>query len=268
MNQLAPSKSGHLRDHACQKGITCNIKWHSQTHVAATLIQNATQTIVITHIELSQKMTRRKRHLLQLRRIPRRHYQSTTGWIFLNLIDDPLQLVNSLSTIISLFCCIWRIPMSPLKSIHWPQIALLPVYTDALKVLFWTVTVPNSNVFILQQFGVCMASHKPYQFLCNTSPKHFLMRQKRKTIFKVVPHHSSKNWLGPCSCSVCLFLSIFYYVLDHPQVLIFFMFRDAKMVFQRIVDIFWWVSENSVVVTQVIFSQCFGNVFAVKFVLR
>jgi hypothetical protein len=39
------------------------------------------------------------------------------------------------------------------------------------------------------------------------------------------------------------------------------------MIFQRIVDIFWWVSENSVVVTQVIFSQCFGNVFARKFVL-
>ncbi len=212
-------------------------------------------------------MTRRKCHLLQLRRIPRCHYQSTTRWISLNLIDDPLQLVNSLSTIISLFFCIWRIPMSPLKSIHWPQIALLPVYTDALKVLFWTVTVPNSYVFILQQFGVCMASHKPDQLLCNASPKNFLMRQKRKTIFKVVSHHSSENGFCPCSCSVCLLLSIFYYVLNHTQVLIFFMFRHAKMIFQRIVDIFWWVSENSVVVTQVIFSQCFGNVFARKFVL-
>jgi hypothetical protein len=161
-------------------------------------------------------MTRRKRHLLQLRRIPRRHYQSTTGGISLNLIDDPLQLVNSLSTIISLFCCIWRIPMSPLKSINWPQIALLSVYTDALKVLFWTVTVPNSYVFILQKFGVCMASGKPYQLLCNTSPKHFLMRQKRKTFSKIVPHHSSKNRLCPCPCSVCFFLSILYYVLYHP----------------------------------------------------
>ncbi len=138
-------------------------------------------------------MTRWKRHLLQLRWVPRRQYQSTAGWVSLYLIDDPLQLVDSLTIIVGLFCCVWRIPVPPLKSIHWAQIALLPVYAYALEVLFGTVSVPDPDVFILQQFGVCMASHEPYQLLCDTSPKYFLMRQKRKTVSEIVSHHSSEN---------------------------------------------------------------------------
>lgn len=54
MHQLTPTQTSYLGNHACEKRVTGNVKWYSKTHVATSLVQNATQAVVVGYVELRQ----------------------------------------------------------------------------------------------------------------------------------------------------------------------------------------------------------------------
>ena len=77
-------------------------------------------------------MTRWKCHLAQLSWIPSRHYQSSAVRIPFYFVDDKLELVNSFPFVIFVEGGIWRIPISPLKTINWAEIPSFSIDTNAI----------------------------------------------------------------------------------------------------------------------------------------
>jgi hypothetical protein len=70
VDKLAPTKTCDLRDHAGQKCITSDVERHPETHVAAALVEDAAQAVVIRDVELSEQVAWRQGHLFQLRGVP------------------------------------------------------------------------------------------------------------------------------------------------------------------------------------------------------
>lgn len=110
----------------CQKTIGGNIKRNTQTHISAPLKHTARQLVSSRHIKLRQDVTRWKRHLIQLARVPCTHYHPARRALkrvfqaFYNL----RQLVNSFTLIVVITGCIRRIEMAPLVPVHRTQIIL------------------------------------------------------------------------------------------------------------------------------------------------
>ena len=70
MDELTRLESANLRNHHCQERVGCDIERHAEKSVGTALIQLAGQ-FAFRNVKLEKAMTRRKRHLVHLARIPR-----------------------------------------------------------------------------------------------------------------------------------------------------------------------------------------------------
>lgn len=121
-------------------------------------------------------------------------------------------------------------------------------------------------VLIFEQFGVGGSGDEPQQLLHHSPPEHFLVSQQRESAAQIVPHHSSEYGLGARACPIHFGVPILAYVLDHAQILIFFMFGLVKQILScALVSIV--IVVLSVIVGQVLILFGFGNETAGELVL-
>ena len=71
MDEFARLEPRHLRHHQRQQRIGRDVERHAEEHVAPALVELAAEPAV-GDVELEQAMAWRQRHLVDLRRVPRR----------------------------------------------------------------------------------------------------------------------------------------------------------------------------------------------------
>jgi len=145
MHKISRIEITYVRQHMRQQRIARNIERHPEPHIAATLIQLTAQSPSgprlllyllprlctwrswIADIELREHVTRRQRHLRNVRRIPRTQYHPPVERICLELLHDLRQLVNALARIVRLRVHVLGAKVPPLKAVDGAEVANVPV---------------------------------------------------------------------------------------------------------------------------------------------
>src|SRR5437773_10165625 len=140
VDEVARSKIDNLRHHHRKQRVRCNIERDTEKQICASLIKLTTEFAVL-YVKLEEEMTRRQRHFVDFRRIPRAYYQAPALRICFDLRDQIIDLVHSRA--------VRAAPVAPLRTIDGTAIArfvspLVPAgYTIFLQ-------IPN-NRFVFQQ---------------------------------------------------------------------------------------------------------------------
>lgn len=139
-------------------------------------------------------MAGRKSHLRDLHGIPGCHYDATVGWVNFDALDNLLELIDALASVVVVACSIFSTKVSPLEAINRTQVAnLTTLETSRVEELTGAVAIPDSDVLCLQQFGIGGAFYKPEELLGNCAPKHSLGCEQRDLIAKIETHLSAKD---------------------------------------------------------------------------
>lgn len=110
-------------------------------------------------------MTRRQRHLPQIRRIPRTQYDPSVIRPVLQLINDFRQLIHSPARVIRLRIHILGAEMPPLETVDRSQISDFPVrQADAIEVFAAAVAVPDLDTGFREGEGRGGAGDEPEEF--------------------------------------------------------------------------------------------------------
>lgn len=108
-----------------------------------------------TYVELTKHVTGRKRHIVQVCRIPSRHDDTSIFWIVFNFVNAFCQLVHTLPRVVGMHIHVVRPKVTPLKAIDWTEVAHLTMLQAAgVQELARAVAVPNVNVFGRQLIGI------------------------------------------------------------------------------------------------------------------
>ncbi|KAJ2436874.1 hypothetical protein IWW46_005575 [Coemansia sp. RSA 2440] len=122
MNKVSGLQPCNMSNKPGQQRIRRNVEWHAQAHVARSLVHLARERGVwrvwVGHKKLGKHMTRRKRHRMQVSRVPRAHNNPPVSRILPYLANNILQLVHALARIIVVSIHIRSTEMPPLEPIH------------------------------------------------------------------------------------------------------------------------------------------------------
>ena len=78
VDKITRFAASHLSYQMGQQSIRGNVEWYTQSHICAALVHLTGHFIAdCIHVELAKHVTRRKRHFIQISRIPSRHDNST-----------------------------------------------------------------------------------------------------------------------------------------------------------------------------------------------
>lgn len=150
----------HMRQQMSQQGITRNVERHPKTHITTALIQLTMQVSLgllppllsllarlrprKTDIELRKHVTRRQRHDLQIRRVPRAQDDASVIRRLLQLPHDVCELVDALSGVVRIGVYVGRAEVSPLEAVDGAKVALgARRESDAVEVGARAVAVPD-----------------------------------------------------------------------------------------------------------------------------
>ena len=113
-------------------------------------------------------------------RVPGGEDDAAVHGIILDGVNDLLQLVNALSSVVGVHVDVFGAKVPPLEAIHGPQITRLAMrQTAAVQKLAGGVAVPYVDAPLLQVLGVGVAPDEPDQFLHHAAEKDSLRRQQR-----------------------------------------------------------------------------------------
>src|SRR5712691_1593363 len=145
VDELTGAQPTDLRDHHREQRIGGDVERHAEKQIGAALIKLAAQFSVL-HVELKQRVTRRQRHLVGLRRIPRAYDQPPALRIFLDLLDDVVDLIYARA--------VWAAPVHPLRAVDAAEIAVL------VRPL-----IPDRDSVLAQKTNVRLAAQEPEQLV-------------------------------------------------------------------------------------------------------
>ena len=91
-----------------QKGVTCDIKGHSQENIAASLIKLAGE-FAVRHVELEKAVAGRKRHAVNVRNIPGADNDAAAVRMVLDEINGVCDLID--------MAAVRRGPAAPLHAV-------------------------------------------------------------------------------------------------------------------------------------------------------
>lgn len=100
-------------------------------------------------------MAGRQGHERKIRRVPRRHDDSSIFRIVLDLVNTVGQLINALSSVVRVHVHVVRSKVAPLKAVHGSKVANLAMRQAALvEKLARTIAVPNVYILFRKIVGI------------------------------------------------------------------------------------------------------------------
>ena len=119
-------------------------------------------------------MTRRKRHLIYVCRVPRTHNMTARIWIRFYRLDDSFDLIENFA--------FWALPASPLLAINWPKVTI-----------FISPFVPNTNAIFFKVTNIRIASQKPDKLMDYGFLMQFFGRDHGKPFGQIKSHLIAKD---------------------------------------------------------------------------
>lgn len=180
-----------------EERVGSNIEGKTQEAINRALIQLARE-FIIGDVKLEKTMTRRKSHLVSLRRVISDDEIATTIWIFLASINHFLYLINAFAIEISPLVTIDGSELTPLLrkigisfyffnkifhlffpfwSIFWIFFCEIIFFEIRLKWPF----IPDSHIIVHEVFDIGITREEPEELMNNAFRKNFLGCQKRKS---------------------------------------------------------------------------------------
>lgn len=164
----------NVSQHMGQQRITRDVKRHTQSHIAAALVQLAVQsplnllTLLLRlrerHVELRKHMTRREGHELQIFGVPGAQNDPAIVRVVLQLVNDLRELIDPLARIVRLGIDVLGAEMAPLEAVHGAQVADGAVrQADGVEVLTRSVAVPDLDARFREGQRGRRARHEPEQ---------------------------------------------------------------------------------------------------------
>ena len=180
-HELARLHTDLLRNQVGQQGVGGDVKGHAQEHVGATLVQLAGELLhavrALVHVELEERVTGRKRHVVHLDRVPRRNDVAARGGVVLERVDDLGNLIDR--------AAVGGRPGTPLHAVHRTQVTVLV-----------GPFIPNGHAALLQPADVRGTAQEPQQFNCHRLKVHALGGNQREGIPQVEAHLAAKHAEG------------------------------------------------------------------------
>lgn len=188
-----------------------------------------------TNVELRKHVTRRKRHLLDIRWIPRTQNNPSIIRFILELIDDFSELVDALACVVFRMSLVFCAEMPPLETVDGAEFAFFVVReTDAVEVGAAAVSIPNLYAGVGEGFAVGTAGDEPEKFAYYGAEEDAFCGEEGEDWsgwLRWVAGWARKGELhlwgerhgeGARPCSVGAVLAILNYVADQGEVLVFF----------------------------------------------
>src|SRR3989440_8792861 len=145
MDEVARRKIHNLRHHHRKQRVRGDIERNTEKQICASLIKLTTKFAVL-YVKLEEEMTRRQRHFVDFRRIPRAHYQAPALRICFDLRDQIIDLVHARA--------VRAAPVAPLRTIDATEIAS-----------FVSPLVPDAHTMFVEITNIGIAAQKPKQFV-------------------------------------------------------------------------------------------------------
>ena len=120
------TRTAHVREQAGEQRVGGDVEGHAEAHVARALVHLAAK-LAVGHVELREHVARRKSHLLECRRVPRREQDTPVRGVGFDLMDHLSQLVHPLVAIVRVTVCVLGAKVPPLEAVDGTQVALLAV---------------------------------------------------------------------------------------------------------------------------------------------
>ena len=191
VDELPSFKTTNLCEHASEQGIGSDVEGDAEAHVAGSLVHLATQSrlLVTSDIELSQNMARWQSHVLKSRRIPSCHYDSSACWVLLYGIDHLSQLINTHTSIARMHGLILGAKVSPLESVNGTKVPFFSFFeANLIQKLSGSISIPDSDLFIAQDFGIRLPIDKPKELLSQSPPKDVFGGQNWEALTQIKSH--------------------------------------------------------------------------------
>ena len=180
-HELARLHTDLLRNQVGQQRVRGDVEGHAQEHVRATLVQLAGQLLhtvrAFVHVELEECVAGRKRHIVHLGRVPRRHNMTARARVILQRLNNLRNLVNR--------AAIGGRPRTPLHAVHRTQIAVLI-----------SPLIPNGHAALLQPAYIRGTAQEPQQLNGNRLEVHALGGNQRERLTQVKTHLTAKHTEG------------------------------------------------------------------------
>jgi len=163
--------------------------------------------------------------------IPSAHDDSSIVGRVLDFMDHFSKLIDPLTGIISLAIHILCPEMSPLESIHGPQIPCLAMLkTDTVEVLSAAVAVPDLDTELRQMQGICICLDEPEELFEDGAEENPFCGEKREDVVTKgeAQLRGREDGEGSCTCAVRPGFTVCEDVLDQIQVLVLFVLDEGS----------------------------------------
>lgn len=163
VDQFAGDEVARVGEHVRQKGVTCNVERHAQTHVARSLVQDARQVsfclcllwtvfcrgsrrlcltlllrrrgkslfasrgVRVTHVELSKHVARREGHEFQVGHVPGAEDDAAVVRVGLEFAHDLGDLIDTLVRVVRVAIFVRGAEVAPLETVDGTQIPFFAV---------------------------------------------------------------------------------------------------------------------------------------------
>jgi len=209
-----------------------DVEGHAQDGVAASLVDLDRQ-LALSYVQLEGPVTRRKRHVLQVLRVPCRDDVPPRVRILLERLDGVLDLVDRLTLASE--------PSDPLNAVDRPQLTVLGgelrvvhdlllvdrdlpfplrrvgfgnILAGLLKVLLERPVAPDVVVLLEKALDVAVAVEEPEKLAQDQPERNLLCRDERKALRQVVVQTFAEQTQGSRAGAI---RSIDAGVLDPPK---------------------------------------------------
>src|SRR5215207_10417663 len=199
VDEFAGLQAGHMRDHMGEKRVRGDVERHTDENVGGTLVELAGEPSP-RDIELEEAMARRKRHALDIGRVPGRHNEPAGIRIAPQGRDDQGELIDRRA--------VGRGPGSPLRSIDRTQIAIgIGPF------------IPDADAMFLKKGGVGIAADEPQKLIDDGTDVEALGGDDRKTGSKIESHLMAENRSGSGAGAVGLGRALIQRLLHEIEIL-------------------------------------------------
>ncbi len=156
-----------------EERVARDVEGHAEKKIRAPLIKLATECAILD-VELEERVARRQRHRVDLRRVPCRDDEPAAVGLRLDLLDHAVDLVDSL--------VVRPAPVAPLRAVNPAEITLLV-----------GPFIPDRDSLLLEVADVRVAAQKPEQLVNDRFEMQLFRREEREAVAQIEAGLGAEN---------------------------------------------------------------------------
>jgi len=176
MDEFAGAEVADLRDHEGEEGVGGDVEGNAEEKIGAALVELAAQFAVL-HEELEHRVAGGEGHEVEFRGVPGRDDEAATVRIFLNVLNNPVDLIDD--------GAVRAAPRAPLSAIDAAEVAV-----------FIGPFVPNGDAVFAERADVGVSPEEPEEFVDDRAEVEFFGGEEGKGVAEIEAFLRAENGKG------------------------------------------------------------------------